>query len=163
MKNMDSNGLKICSFQAALFERSVSNLNCSSRVFVRRFMHSDLASRLDSNGYCFEATGIEDAFDELEQQYGITEYGQQKYGAEEMHWIGYIYRYWAYTYEKSSKQLFKYIKPDQLRALFFPYHSLDPAQAIERIIESKGIDNGDQIARGVEIMRRVRTRYNNRA
>ena len=78
MKNMDSNGLKICSFQAALFERSVSHLNCSSKIFVRRFMHSALASRLDSNGYCFEATGIEDAFDELEQQYGT---GYVGYGA----------------------------------------------------------------------------------
>ena len=78
-----------------------------------------------------------------------------------MHWIGYIYRYWAYTYEKSSKQLFKYIKPDELRALYFPYHSLDPAQAIERIIESKGTDIGDQIAKGVEIMRIVRAKYDN--
>ena len=76
-----------------------------------------------------------------------------------MHWIGYIYRYWAYTYEKSSKQLFKYIKSEKLRNLYFPYHSLDPAQAIERILEAKGIDNYDQIARGVEIVRRVRKKF----
>ena len=76
-----------------------------------------------------------------------------------MHWIGYIYRYWAYTYEKSSKQLFKYIKPEKLRDLYFPYHSLDPAQAIERILESDGMDNSNQIARGVEILRRVRKKH----
>ena len=162
MKNMDSYGLKICSFQAELFEKSVLNLNCSSKIFIRRFMYSDLASRLDSNGYYFETTGIENAFDELEHQYGITEYGQQKYSAEEMHWIGYIYRYWAYTYEKSSKQIFKYIKSEKLRNLYFPYHSLDPAQAIERILEAKGIDNYDQIARGVEIVRRVRKKFENK-
>ena len=161
MKNMDSYGLKICSFQAALFDRSASDLNCSSRIFIRRFMNSDLAARLDSNGYCFEAIGIEDAFDELERQYGITEYGQLKFSAEELHWIGYIYRYWAYTYDKSSKQLYKYIKPEQLRDLYFPYHSLDPAQAIERIVESRGTDNGNQIAKGVEIMRIVRKKYDN--
>ena len=57
-----------------------------------------------------------------------------------MHWIGYMYRYWAYTYEQSSKHLFKYIKPEKLRALYFPYHSLDPAQAIDRILESKSTD-----------------------
>ena len=162
MKSMDSYGLKICAFQAELFERSVSKLECSSRIFVRRFMYSDLASRIDSNGYWFEATCIDDAFEELERQYGKTEYGQQKYSEEEMHWIGYIYRYWAYTYEKSSKQLFKYIKPEQLRDLYFPYHSLDPAQAIERILESKGTDNSDQIARGVKIIRRIRKKQESR-
>lgn len=159
MKNIDSYGLKICAFQADLFEKSASNLLCSSRIFVRRFMYSDLASRLDLNGYVFEASSIEDAFDELDRQYGKTEYGHQKYSAEEMHWIGYMYRYWAYTYEQSSKHLFKYIKPEKLRALYFPYHSLDPAQAIDRILESKSTDEKDQIARGVEIMRKIRKKY----
>ncbi len=159
MKSMDSYGLKICAFQAELFEKSISSLECSSKIFIRRFMYSDLASRMDSDGYYYDATGIEDAFDELERQYGATKYGQYKYSAEEMHWIGYIYRYWAYTYEKSSKQLFKYIKPEKLRDLYFPYHSLDPAQAIERILESDGMDNSNQIARGVEILRRVRKKH----
>ena len=161
MKSMDSYGLKICAFQAALFERSVYELDCSSKIFIRRFMYSELASRIDSDGYYFDATGIEDAFDELEQQYGATRYGQQKYGAEEMHWMGYIYRYWAYTYEKSSKHLFKYIKPEKLRSLYYPYHSLDPAQAIERILESDGVDSNNQIARGVEILRRIRKKHEN--
>ncbi len=156
MKSIDSYGLRICAFQAGLFEKSVSNLDCSSKIFIRRFMYSDLASRMDSDGYYFDATGIEDAFDELERQYGITKYGKLKYSADEMHWIGYIYRYWAYTHEKSSKQLFKYIKPEKLRDLYFPYHSLDPAQAIGRILEANGIDINNQIARGVEILRRVR-------
>ena len=85
-------------------------------------------------------------------------HGQIKYGTEEMYWIGYIYRYWAYTYEKSSKQLFKTVKPDELRKLYYPYHSLDPSQAVERILEAKGVSDKDEIARGVEIMRRVRKR-----
>ena len=159
MKEIDSYGLKVCAFQAELFEQSVFRLECSSKIFIRRFMHSDLASRLDSNGFIYEASGIEDAFDEIDSQYGSTTYGQKKYGAEEMHWIGYMYRYWAYTYEKSSKQLFKFIKPEDLRELFYPYHSLDPAQAIERILDAKGMDNKSQIARGVEIMRQVRKKY----
>ncbi len=160
MKSMDSYGLKTCAFQADLFEKSVCRLECSSKIFVRRFMYSDLAARLDSNGFVFEAIGLEDAFDELERQYGATTYGQQKFDREEMYWIGYIYRYWAYTYEKTSKQLFKYLKPEELRRLYYPYHSLDPAQAIERILEAKGMNNDiAQIARGVAVMRRVREKY----
>ena len=76
-----------------------------------------------------------------------------------MYWIGYLYRYWAYTFEKSSKQVFRSIKPEELRELYFPYHSLDPAQAIERILEAKGMEDRDQITRGVEILRRIRKKY----
>ena len=159
MKKMDSYGLKMCAFQAKLFEKSISKLDCSSKVFIRRFMNSELASRMDSDGFYYEATSIEDAFDEIEQQYGNTQFGKQKYGTEEMHWIGYIYRYWAYTYEKNSRQLFKYIKPDKLRDLYFPYHSLDPAQAIERILEAEEIGEKNQIERGVEIMRQIRNKH----
>ena len=102
---------------------------------------------------------IDDAFYELDQQYGKTSYGQIKYDPEEMYWIGYIYRYWAYTHKKSSKQLFKIVKPEELRKVFFPFHSLDPSQAIERIMESKGIKEEDDISRGVEIMRRIRKKH----
>ena len=163
MRGMDGYGLKICAFQAELFERSLDRLECSSKIFIRRFMYSDLAARLDSNGFIYESGGIEDAFDELDRQYGTTAYGRQRFGMEEMHWIGYIYRYWAYTYGDSSKHLFKFIKPEELCGLYFPYHSLDPAQAIERILEAGGTEPGDQIARGVEIIRHIREKSGEKA
>ena len=120
-------------------------------------MYSDLAARIDSNAFIFEAVGLKDAFDELDEQYGKTSYGRLKYDPEELYWIGYLYRYWAYISAKSSKQLFRLIKPDDLRKLYFPYHSLDPKQAIGRIMEAKGIEESDDIARGVKIMRRIRS------
>jgi hypothetical protein len=53
--------------------------------------------------------------------------------------------------------MYKIIKPNELKRLYFSYHSLDPAQAIERILESKGISSeDDMISRGVEILRRIR-------
>ena len=51
------------------------------------------------------------------------------------------------------------MKPEELEKLYFPYHSLDPEQAIERIMEAKGLKEEDEIARGVEIMRRVRAKW----
>ncbi len=65
--------------------------------------------------------------------------------------------------DKSSKQIYKLIKPEQLKKLYFPYHSLDPQQAIERILEEIGSENTaeiDDIARGVIILRRVRNKAN---
>lgn len=80
---------------------------------------------------------------------------------EELHWIGYIYRYWAYISGKSSKQIYKIMKPEQLKKLYLPYHSLDPLQAIERIIdesESESSEEIDDISRGVIALRKVRNK-----
>lgn len=75
--------------------------------------------------------------------------------------MGYLYRYWAYTYEISSKHVYKQMKANELRKLYYPYHSLDPAQAIERILESKGIEEEDYIEKGVRILREILQREKN--
>lgn len=157
MKKMDSYGLELCRFQAELFENSRDNAECSSKIFIRRFMHSDLVVRMDKEGLLFEALDVTDALHEIEAQFGPSNYGSEKFNREELYWAGYIYRYWAYIAEKKSKQIYKMIKPEELRKLYFPYHSLDPEQAIERIKEAKGFTYEDDIKRGVEILRRVRS------
>ena len=52
--------------------------------------------------------------------------------------------------------MYKLIKPEDLRKVYFPYHSLDPEQAIERIKESIQIDDEDDIKKGVKILRKIR-------
>ena len=69
--------------------------------------------------------------------------------------MGYLYRYWCYTFEKNSRQVYKIIKPRELRGLYYPYHSLDPAQAIDRILEAKQMREQDFTRRGVEILREI--------
>ena len=39
----------------------------------------------------------------------------------EIYWIGYLYRYFAFIYELSSVQVYKIVKPKELRCLFLPY------------------------------------------
>lgn len=161
MRTMDSLGLKLCSYQAVLFEQSIEQTNCSSKIFIRRFMNSNLAKRMDSVGFLFDSLAVSDAIDEVEDQYGASTYGAEKFSIEEMHWIGYIYRYWAYVSGKTSKQLYKIVKPEQLRKRYFPYHSLDPQQAIDRIkeeIEPEGQSEMDDIAKGVIALRKVRNK-----
>ena len=161
MRKIDSLGLKLCNFQAQLFEESLNKYECSSRIFVRRFMNSDLAKRMDNDGFLFESLTITDALDEIEQQYGESTYGKEKYTVEEMHWIGYIYRYWSFSYGLTSRQIYKISKPEQMRKLYFPYHSLDPRQAIDRIIEGTGMETTNEaysISRGVEILRKIKNR-----
>lgn len=158
MKDIDEYGLKLCAYQADIFRKSASDQECSSGIFVRRFMNSELAERMDRKGSFFESSSVSGAFEELNRQYGKSSYGKIKYGAEELYWIGYIYRYWSYISDSSSKHLYKVIKPDELRRLYLPYHSLDPKQAIERIMETEKENEKTDIARGVAILRMVRRR-----
>ena len=95
----------------------------------------------------------------LDREYGQSNYGSVKYSPEEMYWIGYIYRYFAYTYGKTSVQVYRIIKPKELRELYLPYHTMDPAQAIDRILEAKGIDNHSDASeelRQFDIFKRIR-------
>lgn len=158
MKKIDEEGLKLCALQADVFADSLAAMQCSSPVFIRRFMNSQVASRMDKRGFLLGASDAARVLNEVDSQYGPTSYGKERYGREELYWLGYLYRYWAYTYEKSSKQVYKQVKAKDLRKLYYPYHSLDPAQAIERILE--GIGSGeeeeeDYTEKGVEILRGI--------
>ena len=77
MKKIDSLGLKMCKYQANLFEYSQKNAACSSKIFIRRFMNSDLAKRMDSVGFMFDSLEIPDAIIEIES-------GKRKVSAEEL-------------------------------------------------------------------------------
>lgn len=155
MKKIDEEGLRLCALQAEVFADSLTATQCSSLVFIRRFMNSEVAARMDRNGFLLEACDVTSIFNEVEAQYGPTSYGKERYGREELYWLGYLYRYWTYTYEKSSKQVYKQMKPKNLRKLYYPYHSLDPAQAIERILESSGSKEEDYTEKGVQILRGI--------
>ena len=94
----------------------------------------------------------------IEEEYGASKYGSVKYNLNELYWIGYLYRYFSYTYNMSSIQVYKIVKPKELRGLYLPYHTLDPSQAIERILEAKGypINEEEELKRQYEIFRRIR-------
>ena len=104
MKKIDEAGLKLCALQADIFAKSLETMQCSSPIFIRRFMNSQVAARMDHRGFLLEASDTASILNEVEAQYGPTSYGKERYGREELYWLGYLYRYWAYTYEKNSKQ-----------------------------------------------------------
>ena len=112
MKIIDEIGLKLCRLQGETFSLSSTKLTCSSAIFMRRFMYSSVAARLDIGGIASEIFDINIIFDELEYEFGPTNYGKEIYNTEELYWIGYIYRYWCYTRGKTSKQVYKIIKPN---------------------------------------------------
>lgn len=158
MKKIDKDGLLLCELQARAFEISVEMSLTSSEIFIRRFMNSQIAKSIDNGAVLQTNIQAKDLIDRIEEQYGSSEYGSVKYTKNELYWIGYIYRYFSYTYDMSSVQVYKIVKPKELRGLFLPYHTMDPAQAIERILEAKNIffDDEKELKRQYEIFRRIR-------
>ena len=139
MKKIDKDGLLLCELQAKTFEMSIDATEVSSEIFIRRFMNSQISKSIDSCEILQTNMQAKDILERIEEQYGKSNYGSKRYTKNELYWIGYIYRYFSYTYEKSSVQIYKIVKPKELRALFLPYHTLDPSQAIERILEAKNL------------------------
>lgn len=152
MRSIDNVGYELAKYQAGLFAASAGYLNCSSKYFVKKFMNSFLAERMDKVGFLFESLDIYAALDELKEETDLTK-GKEKVATYVLEWIGYLLRFWAYTYEVSSKFIFKHIKLDELVMLYEAYHSLDIEAAISRINEAKKIRYFISIKDAVEILK----------
>lgn len=158
MKKISKDGLLLCELQAETFEESIDKMDTSTEIFIRRFMKSKIAKQLDDESILERNIQAKDILDLINEEYGVSDYGSVKYNRNEIYWIGYLYRYFSFTYELSSVQVYKIVKPKELRGLFLPYHTMDPAQAIERILEGKGmlIDEKTELERQYEIFKRMR-------
>lgn len=158
MKKISKDGLLLCELQAETFENSIDKIESSSEIFIRRFMKSEIAKRFDNESVLESNIQANDVLELVIEQYGASDYGSVKYTRNEIYWIGYIYRYFAFTYELTSARVYKIVKPKELRGVFLPYHTMDPAQAVERILEAKGIlmDENEELNRQYEIFKRIR-------
>ena len=53
MREMDKDGLLLCEIQAKVFEKSIEQEQCSSGIFVRRYMNSKVCERICAlDSYC---------------------------------------------------------------------------------------------------------------
>ncbi|MCR4660578.1 MAG: antitoxin [Clostridia bacterium] len=123
-------------------------------------MNSKIVKEMDDCSFLDDSKTIDDIFTELDEQYGKTNYGSIKYSRDAMYWVGYLYRCFSYTYEISSKQVYKVLPLKEVISLYVPYHTLDISHAIERILEEKKIsfNADDNLRRGFEILKRIRER-----
>lgn len=158
MKSMNKQGRELCEIQAKLFEQSISKLEMSSEVFVRRYMNSKIVKELDSLAFLEDTKTIEDIFDSLDEQYGPSTYGSVKYHRDIMYWCGYLYRYFSYCYEISSKQAYKILPLKYVAGTYLSYHTLDISQAINRLLETKNLnyDEAQMNKNGVSILKRIK-------
>ena len=137
MMPLEYHELCLCRLQAKIFELSVKDTNCSSPVFIRRFMMSKYVKVFDEFDYLFMSCNLEDTFDELDEEYGKSTYGKIKYSQDEMYWIGYIYRVISIKFNLTSKQIFKLFKASEIIDYYPIYHTYDIVDAASRMIEEK--------------------------
>ena len=154
MRKIDDTGILLAKYQADLFEKSITELPCSSAYFYKKFAYSKLAQRMDRKTFILESLDVNGAFEELkkESNYNV---GCIKVSPAIMLWVGYLLRYWSYIYEISTKQIYKHIKLDELCKLYEAYHSLDIEEAIERINEAHNISYLGDANYKMDIMKKM--------
>lgn len=154
MREFDHNGLLLAEFQGKLFEKS-GGLDCSTGVFIRRFLHSELLKKLDTNDPSAVSLDVNDGINDIIGQFGESDYGKNKFSSSALFWIGYMYRYISYTREESTKYIMKLFDYRQLNSLYLPFHTQDPEWCIRSLLEINNLseDIFDKNKRLQEIMR----------
>lgn len=136
MKEFDHNGLMLAEYQGKLFEKS-AELDCSSSIFIRRFLHSELLYDLDnSKSISFD---INEGIKSILEQFGDSSYGKEKYSKAALFWIGYMYRYIAYTREQETSYIMKLFNHKQMNNVYYSYHTQDPEWCIKSLLNLNGM------------------------
>ena len=139
MKEFDHNGLLLAEYQGKLFEKS-TELECSTAVFLRRFLHSDYLKQMDMNDSASLALDVYEGINSIQNQFGESDYGKIKYSKSAMFWIGYMYRYLSYTREVTTKFVVDLFPYKQLNEVYYTFHTQDPEWCIRSLLDINHID-----------------------
>lgn len=155
INKIDQDGLLLSKIQGEIFLKSLEETNISSDIFIRRYMNSNIVKSLDSKSFLDDSLSVNEVLNELNEEYSKLMYGKNQYSKEAIYWIGYIYRYMAYFYNLSSKQVYNIVKPKELNEMYYTYHTLDCSLAINNILEEKNIsfDKNDLNAKLFKLLR----------
>ena len=137
MKEFDREGLLLAEYQGKLFEKSAGS-DCSTAVFLRRFLHSDLLKKLDMNDTSSLTLDVNEGMQSILDQFGEADYGKIKYSKSALFWMGYMYRYISYTREVTTKFAMKLFPYRQLNDVYYSFHTQDPEWCVRSLLEMNG-------------------------
>lgn len=127
---MTSIDLQLCDIQGRLFKLSARR-GISSTEFVKVFMKSATAKALDSTYNRMQWAGeeylLEEVIDEAGDRFkkpGVV------YTEELIYWIGYIYRYWHYVTNESSKEIYKQVPVKVMEQNYKRLYLMTPEEII---------------------------------
>ncbi len=143
IREFDQNGLDKARFQAEVFEESLTKTSVSSPVFLRRFFSSDYVVKFDDTPGELFLYDSNDAFYQIEKQYGKSNYGKIKYNPEGLYWLGYLTRYICYTRNIYSILLYKLFDVKQIYSLYNSYHTQSEEWCLNRLLCQYGYTEDD--------------------
>lgn len=128
--------LKMCDIQGRLFELSADK-NYGSASFIKAFMTSSVAERLDSKFNHAQWAGEEYLLEEISASSKKETFlnNGEVFSKDVLYWIGYIYRYWHYYTGEDSAKIFKQAPVKTMKRNYMIFHTMDPVVAIEDLKE----------------------------
>ena len=158
MREFDSDGLLLATFQAKLFEESVTSTSYSTPVFLRRFKYSSATKELDNKNPSLLDLNRNIFFERIDEEFGESNYGEDKYDSNVMYWLGFIYRYICYTRECSTKFIFELIPPSEIKTHYYVYHTQSEEWVVNRILETRDLTE-DIFDKNKRLKKRLKEQY----
>lgn len=134
VKNFNLQKRQLCDIQGRLFELALKNgYDCPA--FIKTFMNSHSAIALDDTYDRLQWAGEEYILEELNEESGGLKKAGETYSIEVMYWAGYLYRYWHYYTNESSKEIYKIADAKTINECWLGFHTLDIEMAIDDLKE----------------------------
>lgn len=125
---------RLCEIQGEMFARSLKR-NTSSSDFIKSFFKDEYVNLyLDDRSYFSNFVDIFTIEKHIKTK-EMPNYRQVKYSETEMHWIGYILRFWSLKENVSSKYISRFISPSELRSSYLTLHSQSVEAALQILKE----------------------------
>lgn len=134
MTNLSLEKRQLCDIQGRLFELALKKgYDCP--VFINAFMNSRTASALDDTYDRLQWAGEEYILEELDEEMHGLEKAGEIYSNEVMYWTGYVYRYWHYYTNESSREIYKIADAKTMYDCWMGFHTMDVEMAIDDLKE----------------------------
>lgn len=145
MRELDLLALSFADYQARILAESTKRLDCSSKVFLRRYVRSlFVLTVMDEFKLRAVTMDVGDALRTIDEEYdGSTAYGSFKYGYDEMYWLGYVTSTMVYMFETNTRILNSFIPYSELIKHYEVYHTQSVEWVAERVLEEWGINEED--------------------
>ena len=137
---MDELRLKMCDIQGRLFEVSGAK-GYDSAPFIKAFMTSEVAKKLDSTFNRMQWAGEEYLLAELADTAELTK-GGTVYDKEVLYRADYLYRFWHFATGEDSKTIYRQVPAETMNRNFLNIYTLAPEVVIEDLKEIYRQKNG---------------------
>lgn len=152
MNFLNENLLKLCEMQANLFAQSAID-GIPSKKFIKNFMQGKKARMLDDIYFPCDNNKEDLMFSDrtINKKRGLV------YSGNELHWIGFMYRYWACIKKISSVVVYHYMNESEMKKLYPALHTADPAKALNEILSQ--VDKSKDLNQALRLKLKALKKY----